>query len=127
MSHDPADDPDPDADDLEVASLRLEPSLLRRAFYSVSTLLIVAAGFAVPLPVVETQPGTPTEIAPLVHIEGAEVTELTGTSSLLTISQHEQGLVPALVVFFDPDRTLHRVEEVFPTDVDRDEYHAAQR
>lgn len=124
--HDPEPDPTTDIED-EAAPPRLAPSLLRRAFYSVSVLLILAAGFAVPLPVVESVPGTPTEIAPLIHIDGAEVTDLTGTSSLLTISHRERSLVPALVTFFDPERTLHRVEEVFPTDVDRDEYHAVQR
>ncbi len=116
------------ADEVDADEARpLGRSLLRSAFYSVSSLVIVVAGFAVPLPVVETQPGAPTDIAPLVQIEGADVTELTGSSSLLTIRQREQGLLPALAILLDRDRTLHRVEEVFPAGIDRDDYHAAQR
>lgn len=102
-------------------------SLLRGAFYLISTALIVAAGFTVPLPLVETQPGSPTEIAPLVEIEGVEVTELHGTASLLTIRQRDQAVFPALLILLDDDRSLSHVEDVFPPGVDRDEYHAAQR
>jgi Lon-like protease len=102
-------------------------SFVRRVFYLVSTALIVLAGFAVPLPYVETQPGNPTEIAPLVEIEGIETTELTGTSSLLTIRNRDQAILPALVVLLSPDRNLRSLQEVYPPGIDRDDYHAAQR
>ena len=107
--------------------MRRRSSLLRGAFYLVSTALIVLAGFTVPLPFVETQPGAPTEIAPLVEIDGVEVTELHGTASLLTIRQRDQAVFPALWILLDDDRSLSPVEEVFPPGVDRDEYHTAQR
>jgi Lon-like protease len=102
-------------------------SVLRSVFYTLSTAVIIAAGFVVPLPMVETQPGTPTEIAPLVEIDGAEVTELSGSTSLLTIRQQEQGVLPALWIMLDDDRTLRPVEEVYPPGVDIDEYLEAQR
>ena len=102
-------------------------SWLRGVFYLVSTALIILAGFTVPLPYVETQPGTPTEIAPLIEIDGVEVTELHGSASLLTIRQRDQAVLPALLVLLDGDRSLNHIQEVFPPDIDRDDYHAAQR
>ena len=107
--------------------MRRRPSWLRGIFYLVSTALIILAGFTVPLPYVETQPGTPTEIAPLIEIEGVEVTELHGSASLLTIRQRDQAVFPALFILLDGDRSLNPVQEVFPPDIDRDDYHAAQR
>ena len=124
LDHDPAGDPEGVA---EPGAPARRSTLLRSAFYLVSTALIITAGFTVPLPYVETQPGTPTEIPPLVEIEGVELTELTGSTSLLTIRRRDQAVFPAMVVLLDGDRTLQRLDDVIPPGVDRDDYHAAQR
>jgi Lon-like protease len=102
-------------------------SLPRTAFYSLSLALLVWAGFAVPLPFLEQVPGRPTAIPPLVEIDGAELTELTGETSLLTIFQEQRTILGSLPVLLDGDRELRPVEEVYPTDLDRSEYLAAER
>ncbi len=102
-------------------------SFVRGAFYAISLAIIITAGFTVPLPFVETQPGEPTEIAPLVEIDGVEVTELNGSTSLLTIRNTEQPVIPAIGVWLDGDRELRPVREVFPPDIDRDDFLAGQR
>ncbi len=106
---------------------RRRRSLLRTLFYTVSTAIIVFAGFAVPLPLVETQPGTPSEIAPLVEIEGTEIHDLNGTTALLTVRQQELAVFPTIGVLLDGDRELRRLEDVYPPGIDRDDYLAGQR
>lgn len=107
--------------------VRRGPSLVRGAFYAISVAIILTAGFTVPLPFVETQPGEPTEIAPLVEIDGTEVTELNGSTSLLTIRNREQATIPAIAILLDDDRQLRPTREVFPPELDREDYLAGQR
>jgi Lon-like protease len=102
-------------------------SLGRTTFYGLSLGLLVWAGFAVPLPFLEQVPGRPTPIPPLVEIEGTELTELTGETSLLTVFQEQRTILGSLPVLLDGDRELRPVEEVYPTDLDRSEYLAAER
>jgi Lon-like protease len=102
-------------------------SLGRTTFYGLSLALLVWAGFAVPLPFLEQVPGRPTPIPPLVEIDGADLTELTGETSLLTIFQEQRTILGSLPVLLDGDRELRPVEEVYPTDLDRSEYLAAER
>lgn len=121
VSDHPADGTPPDE------RVRRGPSLVRGAFYAISIAIILTAGFTVPLPFVETQPGEPTEIAPLVEIDGAEVTELNGSTSLLTIRNREQATIPVIAILLDEDRELRPIAEVFPPDLDRDDFLAGQR
>ena len=106
---------------------RRRPSLLRSAFYAVSSALILWAGVVVPLPFVETVPGNPSEIPPLIEIEGVEVDDLDGTTALLTIQQRQQPTLPALRALLSSDRSLRPAAEVFPQDIDRDRFRELQR
>jgi len=103
------------------------PSLLRSAFYAASFAIILWAGAIVPLPFVETVPGNPSEIAPLIGIDGIEVEDLDGTTALLTIQQRQQPTIPALGALLDADRSLRPAAEVFPPDIDRDRFRELQR
>lgn len=102
-------------------------SRLRTAFYALSTVIILVAGTVVPLPLVETVPGTTSEIPPLIEIEGTEVDELQGSTALLTIQRRQQPTLPAIVALLDPDRSLQRLDEVYPPDIDRDRLRELQR
>lgn len=106
---------------------RPRPSLLRSAFYAASFAIILWAGAVVPLPFVETVPGNPSEIAPLIQIDGVEVDELDGTTALLTIQQRQQATIPALGALLSSDRSLRPAAEVFPQDIDRDRFRELQR
>lgn len=103
------------------------PSMLRSAFYAASFAIILWAGAVVPLPFVETVPGNPSEIAPLIQVDGVEVDELDGTTALLTIQQRQQPTIPALGALLSSDRSLRPAAEVFPQDIDRDRFRELQR
>ena len=124
----PTPDPTPEsAPDRPVGSRRRRPSLVRSAFYAASFAIILWAGAVVPLPFVETVPGNPSEIAPLIEVDGIEVTDLEGTTAILTIQQRQQPTIPALGALLSPDRSLRPAAEVFPQDIDLDRFRELQR
>lgn len=102
-------------------------SWLRTAFYAVSLIVILVAGAAVPLPLLETVPGNTSDIPPLLEIDGIEVDELEGSTALLTIQRHQRSTFTALAAWIDPDRSLQPVDEVYPPDIDRDTLRELQR
>jgi PDZ domain-containing protein len=102
-------------------------SWLRRGFYAMTLLVVVWAAVLVPLPYVEYVPGTPTEIEPLIEIEGIETTELDGTTALLTVLLRQQPTVQAVRAWISDDRRLLPITQVFPPDVDRDDFFARER
>lgn len=106
---------------------RLGSRLRRTSFYAASAAILAWASLVVPLPFIEQVPGTPTAIPPLVEIEGVETTEMDGRTSLLTILLRQQPTLPALGALLDGDRELLRVDGVYPTGVDRQEYLTAER
>ncbi len=119
MTGQPEDQPQDDG--------RRRPSLLRSAFYAASSVIILWAGLVVPLPFVETVPGNPSEIPPLIEFDGIEVDDLDGTTALLTIQQRQQPTFPALGALLSPDRSLRPAAEVFPQDIDLDRFRELQR
>lgn len=105
----------------------LTTTAARSAFFAVTSALILWAGFGVPLAFVEVVPGTPRPIEPLVVIDGAHVTELNGSTAILTISTVQQPPIPAILAVLDPDRELTPYQEVYPSDVGRQEYLELER
>lgn len=91
----------------------------RSAFFAATCALILWAGFGVPLAFVELVPGTPRLIEPLVTIDGVEVTELNGSTAILTISTVQQPPIPAILAVLDPDRELTPYQEVYRSDISR--------
>lgn len=106
---------------------RRRRSVARSLFYAGSLAVLGWAAAVVPLPYIEHVPGEPTEIAPLVEIEGVEVTELDGATSLLTVRLRQQPVLPAIGALLDDQRRLSPIAEVFPPDVDREEYLERER
>ncbi len=102
-------------------------SLWRTAFYTASLSILLWAGTIVPLPVVEYVPGPPSEIEPLVMIDGVATTELDGRTALLTVVIRQQATLPSIRALLDTDRELLQLSEVYPDDVDRDTYLQMQR
>jgi Lon-like protease len=100
---------------------RRGPSLWRAAFYAASAAVIAWASLVVPLPFIEHVPSEPTEISPLIEIEGVEVTELRGSTAMLTVLLRQQPTVPAIGALLAEHRRLVPIGEVFPPDVDREE------
>ncbi|MEX2324594.1 MAG: PDZ domain-containing protein [Nitriliruptoraceae bacterium] len=99
----------------------------RSFFYSASVGIVAWAAMIVPLPFLEYIPGRPTEVPPLIALESADVTELDGTTALLTVSLRQQSTLGALMAAVDADRSLYRLEQIYPPDLDRDEYRQLQR
>ncbi len=100
---------------------------LRTVLAAGGSAVIAAAALSVPLPLVEYRPGGATEIAPLVTVTGAETTDLSGDTALLTVRLVRQPAGPALVAWLDPDRDLLPAARVFPQGVDRQVYLARER
>lgn len=101
--------------------------VLRSAFYSSTVAIVAAAAFTVPLPLIEFLPAEPTEIPPLVEIEGTQTTELDGETALLTILLRQQPTVPALGALLDEQRSLRPLNEVYPPGTEREELREAER
>lgn len=106
---------------------RLRARLARSSFYAASAAILAWAALIVPLPLIEQVPGRPTPIPPLVEINGVETTELDGRTSLLTILLRQQPPLPALGALLERDRTLLRIEQIYPQGIDRQEYLTAER
>ncbi|MEX0952277.1 MAG: PDZ domain-containing protein [Nitriliruptoraceae bacterium] len=103
------------------------PGSARRTAYTLSLALVVWAGATVPLPLVEYVPGAPTAIAELIEFEGVDVGEIDGQTSLLTVTLRQQPTWSALWAAIHPDREIQRFDQVYPPDVERDEYLRRQR
>jgi Lon-like protease len=100
---------------------------LRSSLGAASLALVVTAALTVPMPYVEYVPGGATPIAPLVAIEGVEVTELAGETALLTVRLTRQPIAQLVLVALDADRSVLPVTRVYPTGVDRQDYLAQER
>jgi Lon-like protease len=90
------------------------PSLLRTSVYAASLALIIVAALVVPLPWVEYQPGRPVAIPPMIEIEGVEVTEIEGSTNLLTVFLRDATVVSAARVLLDPARELVPAARIAP-------------
>ncbi|MFW5934160.1 MAG: PDZ domain-containing protein [Actinomycetota bacterium] len=101
--------------------------VLRSAFYASTVAIVAAAAFTVPLPFIEFLPADPTEIPPLVEIEGTQTTELDGETALLTILLRQQPTVPAIGALLDEDRQLRPLNEVYPPGTEREQLREVER
>jgi PDZ domain-containing protein len=99
----------------------------RTVLATASAAVVAASALSVPMPLVEYRPGGATEIAPLVTVEGAAITPLSGDTALLTVRLVRQPAAQALVAWLDPDRDLIPAARVFPQGVDRQVYLARER
>jgi Lon-like protease len=90
------------------------PSLARTAAYALSFALIWLAVLLVPLPYVEYAPGRPAEIPPMIELSGAEVTEIEGSTHLLTVFLRDATTFSAARVLLDPSRELTPASRVAP-------------
>ncbi len=106
---------------------RTRKSPLRAALYAASAAIIALALVTVPLPVIEYVPGTPTEIAPLVELDGTETDDLDGRAALLTVLLRQQPTLPAIGAWLDPQRSLLPVDAVYPAETDRESFLTTQR
>lgn len=82
--------------------------------YALSFGLIWLAILLVPLPWVEYAPGRPAEIPPLIDISGTEVTEIEGSTHLLTVFLRDATTFSAARVLLDPARELAPSSRVAP-------------
>jgi Lon-like protease len=118
-------------DDLGARDLDLRRRQRRRtvraAVYAASLALLLWAASVVPLPYTEFVPGEPTSIPPLLEVSGADTTELTGDTALLTVLLQSSTTRTALGALLDGDRRLRPTAEVVPEDVDRDEFLEQER
>lgn len=101
--------------------------LSRSAFFAATSALVAWAALVVPMPVVEVVPGEPRPIEPLVTIEGVDVTELSGTTAILTVSNQRPPPLTTLTAFLDRDRDLTPYHEVYPPGIDRREFLRGER
>ncbi|MFA9443948.1 PDZ domain-containing protein [Egicoccus sp. AB-alg6-2] len=115
--------PDPDTPTPE----RRRGSVWRLVFYLATVAVVLWAAVLVPLPYVEYLPGSPTEIEPLIEIEGATTTDLDGETALLTVLLRQQPALQALRAAVSDQRRLLPLSTVFPPDVDRDAFFARER
>lgn len=99
---------------------------MRRIAYLLSAALVVWAAIDVPMPFIETVPGSATSIAPLLDLD-TEVTPVTGELALLTIRNRQPGVAETVAAWVDPDRELVRTHLVLPPGTDREEYFRLQQ
>lgn len=92
------------------------------AFFAATAAIIAWAGLTVPMPYVEVVPSDPRPVESLIEVDGVEVTPLHGSAGILTVTNLRQPPLPALGALLDPDRELTPYHEVYPPQVDRDEY-----
>ncbi|MEX0868283.1 MAG: PDZ domain-containing protein [Nitriliruptoraceae bacterium] len=100
---------------------------LREIVVGSSVAVVAWASVVVPLPLVEYIPGPANELAPLIAIEGVDVGELDGRTLMLTVRLRQQPPAQALMAAISDQRELYRVEQVYPPDLERDEYLRLQR
>ncbi|MEX1177348.1 MAG: PDZ domain-containing protein [Nitriliruptor sp.] len=100
--------------------------MLRAVVYAVSLALVVWATLVTPLPYVEYAPGRPSEIPPLIEVTGTPVTQINGTTSLLTVFLRDATPWSAARVLLDPARDLAPASTVAPSGL-TPEFFEAQR
>jgi Lon-like protease len=100
--------------------------MIRIGAYVSSVVIIIAATFLVPLPLVESSPGDATAIAPLIAV-GGEITEVTGEFALLTVRVTQPSVAETVRALLSDDRILRSRETVIPTTLDRRTYFELQR
>lgn len=96
-------------------------SLLRTGAFVVSLAAVVLAGLLVPMPLVQSAPGSSQDIQSLVSVD-APTTELTGELGLLTVEVDQPSIVDTLVAWVDDHRDLRRRDRVIPGRVDHRDY-----
>ena len=100
--------------------------MIRRIGYALSVVVLAAAAWLVPLPLVELAPGGSTPVAPLVRLD-TETTAIDGSLELLTIQLRSPSLVDAVGAWLSPTRELDQRERVIPSGVDENDYFRIQR
>ncbi len=99
--------------------------VLRWVAFGVSLAIVVAAGFLVPMPLVQTSLGGATTINPLLAVDG-ETTPLTGEFDLLTVRVGQPSLFETIRAALDADRRLEARNAVIPASIDRRRYFELQ-
>jgi PDZ domain-containing protein len=99
---------------------------VRRTVLLLALALVVAAAFAVPLPVVAIVPGPAVSVAPLVRV-GAATHPVNGKLLLTTVRISEPPLVEAVADWLDRNADVLPREAVIPPGVDEKEYIADQQ
>lgn len=102
------------------------PSMLRAVTYAVTLALVVWATIATPLPYVEYRPGRPSEIPPLIEVEGTDTTPINGSTALLTVFLRDATPYSGLRVLLDPARQLSPAATIAPNGL-TPEFFEAQR
>ncbi len=106
---------------------RLRPPRARTSLYTASVAIVAWAAAIVPLPFVEYVPGAPPDVAPLIEIDGAPVSDLDGRTAMLTVVLRQQPTTSTLTALLAPHRELHRIDRIYPPGLERDEYLQRQR
>lgn len=99
----------------------------RRLVYGLCWLVLAIAAATVPLPFFALSPGTVVPIAPLVEVEGQEVTELDGDTALLAVIITRPSLLSLLDARLDERVDVEPVERFVPSGVEQDEYFDRQQ
>ena len=100
---------------------------LRSGLIAGSVAVVTVAGLSVPMPFVEYRPGGAVVIEPLVAIEGAETTPLSGDTALLTVRLTRPTAGQLVAARLDGDRELIPLTRVYPQGVDRQVHLARER
>ncbi len=94
---------------------------MRRTLLSASLVVVAAAAFVVPLPLVELTPGPAVDVPPLVRV-GHATRPVHGQLLLLTVAVSQPSVAGALQALVGSDRELLPVAEVIPPGVDPARY-----
>lgn len=101
--------------------------VVRPLFFGMSLATIGWAAWVTPLPYVELVPGTPSAIPPLIEVDGAEVTDIDGETTLLTIFIRNVTPVHWVGAQLDATRELRPIGEMVPAGGLSEDFFAAQR
>lgn len=95
--------------------------LARIGAFLLSVVMVALAGLLVPMPLVESAPGSSQDVGALVAVD-ADTTELTGELGLLTVLVDQPSIVDTVIAWLDDDRQLRRRDLVVPAEFDQREY-----
>jgi PDZ domain-containing protein len=101
-------------------------SLLRTTLFVLSVGIVLAGALLVPMPLVETAPGSVTDIPPLVEV-GGDVTPIRGEIGLVTVRIDQPSLLETLRASLDGERSLEDPAEVIPPTLEHRTYIELQR
>ena len=93
----------------------------RTGTFLLSVVIVALAGLLVPMPLVESAPGSSQDVGELVAVD-AETTELSGELGLLTVRVDQPSIVDTVIAWLDDDRQLRRRDRVVPATFDQREY-----